>query len=307
MIDIYKYPFLRNLEEELRKYGNLKFSDILNSSIIELAKERLESIRRGDKKLRSYKEYGNKSILVFYTLVTIISLSQNERLKELFANVEAEHFIELLQHESEEVLLEFCNLLSIPIEKNSINLKIIKDNKSENLILPYSIDVIKYLKIIKDNKSENLRLYNQILHKGKVYINKEKILEILKHMIAIKLKELIKPIVVSKELEEIKEKLGIRTRKITPPCMEEIRRKIDKNEELTEEEIKTYIVYLINIGYSKDSIRLIFQNRNVKDLENLIDNLRRKRYIVYSCTLMKKMGMCVSECNVRNPLQLYYS
>ncbi|MEM1625934.1 MAG: hypothetical protein QXV69_01415 [Sulfolobaceae archaeon] len=307
MIDLYKYPFLKNLEEEIKKYGSLKFADILNSSLIELAKERLEHIRKGDKNLKNYKEYGNKSILVFYTLVTIISLSQNERLKELFATVEAENFIRALEQESDDDILEFCNMLSVPVTKSSINIKILEDRRIKVITLPYSLDVIRYLKIIKDTKNENLKLYNQILYKGKVYLNRQKLLELIKHVIIKRLKELIRPLESSKELEELREKLGIKTRKITPPCMEEIKRKIESNENLSEEEIKTYITYLINIGYPKDTIKLIFERIGIQNIEEIIDEFRRRKYIVYSCSIMKKMNMCVSECNVINPLQLYYS
>lgn len=92
---------------------------------------------------------------------------------------------------------------------------------------------------------------------------------------------------------------------IIPPCIENILAK----EKLNEEEIRTLITFYIDIGKGLSGIVSIMKKYNVSNVEDLYRKYRGDkgtRYIVYSCAKMKQLGLCVSSCNVKNPLQLYF-
>jgi DNA primase large subunit len=307
MLDEYKYPFLKRLEDEItRRFGGgVKISDILDSKITKLAKERLDLIRK-DLELPSYKSYGSDSIFVFYTLIILLSLIKNEKLKEKFSDRESEHFIKALSDEPEDSILEYASRLSVPVNVEPISIEIIENKKKKIKVFKYYIDFINYIKFTKKTKDKKLRLYNQIVFKGHVYLNKDLLLRVLKHVTSLYLKSLIKPLPDVQDIDRIREKLGIKIKKIIPPCMEFIRDKINKEGKISEEELKTYIVFLIDIGHSNDSIRIQLQKINNDKINDIIKYYRKRKYIVYSCNKMKELNMCVQDCGVTNPLELYY-
>ncbi|MEM3912081.1 MAG: DNA primase regulatory subunit PriL, partial [Saccharolobus sp.] len=70
------------------------------------------------------------------------------------------------------------------------------------------------------------------------------------------------------------------------------------------------ITFYINIGKSLSSISVIMKKWDISNLEDLYKQYRGNkdtRYIVYSCKKMKELNLCVSNCNVKNPLQLYFA
>jgi len=166
----------------------------------------------------------------------------------------------------------------------------------------FCVNFIDYLKYTKGLR-EDWKLSKQVLYKGYVYLDKNQLTDLIAENIKNKIVEMIRPL----NLKEIPEKLKslIEKKGVVPPCIENILGK----EKLSEEEIRTLITFYINVGKGLGSIIAIMKKWNVTNIEDLYKKYRgdmETRYIVYSCARMKQLGLCVSNCNVKNPLQLYF-
>ncbi|AAK40874.1 DNA primase regulatory subunit PriL [Saccharolobus solfataricus] len=301
-LDVKKYPFIKSLDDELKKYGGgITLTDLLlnSTTLIDQAKDRIQKTKSGDE-LPHYVSY-NEPVLVFYTTLLSLAILNDVKLIRRYAYAEAKQFRSLLHTENEENLLEISKLLDLKINRCD-PIKFYLEKKRRIIQKEFCVHFIDYLKYTKDLK-EDWKLSGQILHKGYVYLDKNQLIGLIAESIKSKIVEMIRPL----NLKEIPEKLKslIERRGIIPPCIENILAK----EKLNEEEIRTLITFYIDIGKGLSGIVSIMKKYNVSNVEDLYRKYRGDkgtRYIVYSCAKMKQLGLCVSSCNVKNPLQLYF-
>lgn len=301
VLDVKKYPFIKSLEEELKKYGGgITLTDLLlsNSIYLELAKDRIQKVRSNEE-LPSYTIY-SEPVLVFYTTLLTLAVINNSEFNKKYSYFESKQFRKILQNENDDNLLEILKFLNIKVNRcNEIKIYV---EKKRLIHKEYCINFIDYLKYSK-NMGENWRLSKQILVKGNVYLDKNQLIELAAESIRLKILNMIKPL----NIKEVPEKLKnlIEKGKTIPPCIQNILSK----DNLNEEEIKVLVVFYINIGKNLNNISNILKKWNVPnivDLYNKYKGDKDTKYIVYSCERMKKLNMCVSNCNVINPLQLYF-
>ncbi|AHC51760.1 DNA primase large subunit [Sulfolobus acidocaldarius SUSAZ] len=294
-MDFSKYPFLKDIGEELKKFGGgVTLKDILESKYLEVAKERLEKIIK-DEKVESFSNVRN-SVLVFYSLILIVALLNNRSITENIAEKESKLIEGDLIKENPDNILEIGKLLGVNVSKDELKFSIKDKSKERNIILPFSIPLTDYLFHIREIKriNENFKLNKRIVTNGKVYINKADLTRLLREKIRLKIIDLISSIklpTIPDNLKKIADEL--RGRK-TPPCIVELRKK----KELTDEEKRILVVYSVNVNEVTDELD--------KELVAKFRGNRRERYIVYSCEIMKKLNLCIAECGVKNPLELYY-
>ncbi|ACP35683.1 DNA primase, large subunit [Sulfolobus islandicus Y.G.57.14] len=302
VLDVKKYPFIKSLEDELKKYGGgITLSDLLlnSTTLIDQAKDRIQKVKSGEE-LPHYVSY-NEPVLVFYTTLLSLAILNDLRLIRKYAHIEAKQFKSLLQNENEENLLEITKLLDLKINKCD-QIKFSLEKKRRIVQKEFCVNFIDYLKYTKGLR-EDWKLSKQVLYKGYVYLDKNQLTDLIAENIKNKIVEMIRPL----NLKEIPEKLKslIEKKGVVPPCIENILGK----EKLSEEEIRTLITFYINVGKGLGSIIAIMKKWNVTNIEDLYKKYRgdmETRYIVYSCARMKQLGLCVSNCNVKNPLQLYF-
>jgi len=305
-IDYRKYPILKPLEDELKKYaGGVTLDYILSTdnSYKEEARKRVNKILK-DQELEPYDKIKD-SILVFYTTLYLVAALDNELLKKKFVERETELIEKNLLNEKEETLLEIARYLSnrfpdiLKININSENLLIKYKEKRKILTIPlkFSMNFVDYLKGTKEIRKENesFSLSTKILKEGKVFLTK---LEVTK-IIAYKIKDLlyealnIKYESIPDEVKKMAEELNGRR---TPPCI----LKLLKKKELNATETSVLVTYFIDIGDYKNAERF------TEDLAKKYYGDKKTKYIVYSCKRMKELGLCVNSCGTSNPLQLYY-
>ncbi|MDT7900368.1 MAG: DNA primase regulatory subunit PriL [Acidianus sp.] len=295
------YPFRVSLEQVLSRYGGLSFYDVIsnNGDTIKEAKERINRIIKGDD-IKHYKDTKNPQLL-FYSVLLILSVLGDKKIAEKVCRKEAELFAEDLEKEDEENLLEMANFLGIKIEKKKIEYHITKGK----VVLNYAIYFIDYLRLTKNlRKNSKFSLSERIIKDGYVFIDRKTLLNLIKEVIYEKMMSLVKPIPLSEIPDTIRDLLLLR-KGITPPCISALFKKDKKSEE----ELKILTVYMIDIGSSTDSIITMLKNNGIQNPEDFLNHFikdRKTRYIVYNCTQLKKMNLCVSECGVKNPLQLYF-
>ena len=300
LIDFKKYPFLKPLEEELKKYaGGITLNDLLVSGTYYLnkAKERIKKIL-SDEELEPYEKIKD-SILVFYTTLYLIAALDSDFLKKKFVEKEVELIEKNLLNETEETILEISKILQVNVSHENLLIKYKENRKLLTIPFKFSMNFIDYLKNTKEARKENdaFSLTSRILKDGKIFLTKEEISKILSYKVKDMLYESINisKVNIPEEIKKFAEELKGRK---TPPCIINL---LNKNE-LNEIELSVIVTYFINIGDYKNAE--IFSKD--KDLAKKLRGDKRIKYIVYSCDKMRKLGLCVASCNVLNPLQLYY-
>ncbi|WP_221288041.1 DNA primase regulatory subunit PriL [Stygiolobus caldivivus] len=297
LIDYSKYPFLKSLEDELSKYGSsVTIKDLLSTSKEKLmeARTRIENVIR-DKQNLPYSKLHGDTVLVFYLSILILSALGSKIITEKFIESEVNLFKQELKFEQPSVVIEIGKILGININnEEGLELREIQNGKKIKIIrLPYSIPFLDYLKYTIElrKKDDRYSLRKHILSKGNVYIDKEELIDLVVERIKDRMSSIVKQTQLTDLPDEIKKMAdNIRGRK-TPPCMLELMKKKDN---LSDEEKKIIITYLIDIG------------SEVEGFTDEYKKLRNNKYIVYSCQKLKEKGLCVNECGVINPLQLYY-
>jgi len=196
----------------------------------------------------------------------------------------------------------------------------IKQDESKSKI--YSINLVDYLKL--DLGEEHKLVYSN-LESGFLYFDKVELIDLLAIILK---KRIIKAIVVdSKELpkmfldyaEFIRKKVmeGAVDKlqspfkpKINefPPCFLELHNKLLSGKKLSHIENYSLAVFLVNIGYGFDELMEIFKhapNYDFKIASYQIKKLLEKKYSVPNCSTIKTDGLCVKECSVKHPFQLF--
>lgn len=106
------------------------------------------------------------------------------------------------------------------------------------------------------------------------------------------------------------EKLIAISHRMFPPCIRELIDALAKGENLSHHQRFALATFLINIGVSLDLIQKLFSfspDFNEKITRYQLEHLAglrgsKKKYLVYSCSTMKTLGMCRAECGTKNPL-----
>jgi len=186
----------------------------------------------------------------------------------------------------------------------------------------YVIDLINYLKY---ELGEEYKLQYINLKSGVIYFEKSELINLLS--VILKKKILNNINVEKKELPKsfieygryIKEKIvkentyNIKSvskvdYKNFPPCFAQMYNKIMSGEKLTHIENFSLAVFLANIGYNYDEILAVYKhlpNFDEKIASYQIKALLEKKYSVPNCDTIKGNGLCVADCNVKHPFQLF--
>ena len=291
-----RYPFLKPLEDELKRYPGITLNDLLsiNTYYLKTAMDRINKVLNNEE-LEPYEKIKDP-FLVFYTTLYLIIALDNELLKKKFIEKETELFEKSLMDESEDVLLKISKFFNIHINQDILPIKY-KQRKLHQMMFRFSMSFIDYLKETKwiRKEDESFSLSARILKDGKVFLTKQDVVKIISYKVKDYLYEAlnIKLDVVPEEIRKIAEEFK---GKRTPPCIQSLMKK----KELNETEKTVLITYFIDTGdYEK-------MKRFSEDLIKKYQGDRKTKYIIYPCNKMKELGLCVASCNVLNPLQLYY-
>uniref|UniRef100_A0A7J3ZJD7 DNA primase large subunit PriL n=1 Tax=Fervidicoccus fontis TaxID=683846 RepID=A0A7J3ZJD7_9CREN len=98
-----------------------------------------------------------------------------------------------------------------------------------------------------------------------------------------------------------------------PPCLKGILTQALEGENLSHHQRFALATFMTWIGAGEEDILEVLRklpDYNEKKAKYQIEHLMGKRgggkkYLPYSCATMKTLGMCVAECNTKNPLEAY--
>jgi len=208
---------------------------------------------------------------------------------------------------------------------------------------PFRVSIPTYLRLTETLVSDpKWKLVNRYVIRGYVYLNKHDAARLLENAIKLRITKLagelasetiIDPERVMPEVNELRELvrnvrgfLSIEKEKFMeelrgriveeffPPCIAEIMNTLLKGEHLSHHQRFALATFLLNIGADVDYVLDLMRNLpdfNERIARYQIEHLAglrgsRKKYSMYSCEKMRTLGMCIAECNVKNPLQYYW-
>ena len=292
VIDYSKYPFLKSLHDELKRYGStITLKDLLTLSKDKMleARARIENVIK-ERQNVPYSQLHGDTILTFYLSILLVAALGSKILTEKFVDSETNLFRQQLMSEKPEVVVEIAKQMGINVNVENLEFKIYQGKRTRLIQLQYSINFIEYLKHTSElrKKDERFSLRKHVVSNGKVYIDKEELVDLVTEKIRERISNIIKQTKLDEVPEEIKKIADEMRGRKTPPCIAEL---MKRRENLNDEEKKILVTYLLDIG---------------SDIKGFDVKLDKRRYIVYSCKRLKEMGLCVSDCGVKNPLQLYY-
>ncbi len=114
--------------------------------------------------------------------------------------------------------------------------------------------------------------------------------------------------------EVFKDLGGIVDVELFPPCIKSLYDRALRGDHLSHHERFALATFLLNIGMDIDSVVDVFRNSpdfNEKIARYQVEHLAglrgsRKKYLPYNCDTMRTIGICLSDCNVKNPLVYYW-
>jgi len=205
----------------------------------------------------------------------------------------------------------------------------------------YRVPITHYLVVAEKLLTEpKWKLVNRLVKEGYVYLNKRDTTRLLEEAVKkyilnnvvraisidAEVKTKLQPL-VNKVLEIVKDVRGYVRREereeelpsgvidssLFPPCIKSIYDAILRGEHLSHHQRFALATFLLNIGADVDSVLEIFKHSpdfNERVARYQIEHLAgirgsRKRYYVYSCDKMRTLGLCISECGTKSPLQYY--
>ncbi|OYT61048.1 MAG: hypothetical protein B6U75_00145 [Desulfurococcales archaeon ex4484_217_1] len=108
--------------------------------------------------------------------------------------------------------------------------------------------------------------------------------------------------------------LGIIVFEAFPPCIKALYQDALDGKHLSHHARFALATFLLNIGLDVNSVVNVF--RKLPDFDETIAKYQvehlaglrgsRKKYKPYNCDTMRTLGLCIEECNVKNPLVKYY-
>lgn len=290
-----------------------------------------------------------REILAFHATIAVLALLKDRRLNKRFAISVAKSVVERLHNADDQLIVTLARRLGLNVTKHEIeeSLKIhVRQTVSRNVIktLQYSIPFTDYLKLSKRFWGDpSWKLTNQMLLRGKVYLDRRKLLRLLEEKIASHIESLVErsaseaiqggkvPSYLMDTLVKVREKSkgtsqlepafkmegwqpsGTPIHDAFPPCMKSILTLALEGENLSHHQRFALATFMIWIGASEDDILEVLRklpDYNEKKARYQVEHLMGKRgggkkYLPYSCSTMKTLGMCTADCNTKSPLEAY--
>ena len=325
--DLAKYPFLKETTEYVKKL-DLKIQDLTNpefAEILKRAETRVEEAILFTLVSRDLRK-PEVEILSFPVATMLAIATENSFIKKRYALAEAEQVLNDLQDEPKERILAIAQNFKWKLEIN-------RDDK-----LPYefTLHFTDYLKNTTHLREKEWKLVNCLLSDGKIYLNKNKIVRLLKEEVRkyiekrLETKEAKFPTEISAIAEKLKkltlDKIGKMemegfpktvVREAFPPCIDTLYKAVSSGRHLSHIGRFTLTSFLVNIGMPSESVIELF--RNFSDFNERLTRYQvehiagergsRTQYISPKCETLKTHGVCTTPdtlCEkIRHPL-IYY-
>ncbi|MFH0714955.1 MAG: hypothetical protein V1847_04480 [Candidatus Diapherotrites archaeon] len=310
------FPFSQQAERVVK---GAKFSlDDIPFPLVQRAVQIVESVGKGDNfwlNVQQHEETLEREVLAFPVAKILLSLMKNQSMFERFAEQVSENAFEYLEQNSEKAL-DLCQELGIPIflaEKPFWARISLNDFLQAPHGLPY------------------LKLVNARVEGGKVFLNKEELLQFLKDAIKQRVRASL-PISIPKPPIELKQAAALLASSIfqkqqqaaesflkgklelsaLPPCFAHIYEQLLKGENVNHSARFNISAFFNALGMPKEQIVQLFKrtpNWNERVARYQVDSLVAKKYTPANCDTMRSYNLCIQNgalCpGIKTPRQMY--
>ena len=330
MLTYAKYPFVVDLRDYVTKvYGyEASLAELASDqALARLARARLEMAAKEGKLPAAIGSTTEESVLSFYLALAAASASGSRRLLEALANAEAERVRALLDTEDQDSLLALASALKVTARTSTTKVLIARgrDGRGIYKALPYAVKLKDYLRVVGGLNDPSWSLVNSMVDEGWVYLDEARFKDFLSIAsrkavleIASRLAEegaAVEDLAVdAARLVELKSTglgpVGEVDESLLPPCMAELAKDPASK---GDEGLYAYLSFLAAVGASSDTLaRVLAAARRASSLEaarELVKALLKQglgtTYAPYTCEAMRKRGLCVAQCGVRTPVQMF--
>jgi DNA primase large subunit len=323
--DLAKYTFLQEAGDFIRAQG-VSLSDLASSDYEKVVKRAQKRVLDSIKNVKTHSIITDKEVeILSFPVAMMFAKSTNlDHVMSRFALAEAMRVEEFLKRERNGKIIE-------EIFKSSLGLEL--EHNTQNPSLPaFKIPVYDYLQRATQFHKTEWKLVNKIVGDGKVFLNQEDLIRLIREEIRMMIMQRLKEIKVSKLPEYLQELVNEIVRVAPPPpqspytiihvapenyppCVRRSLDMLDKGENVPHYGRFLMATYLLSVGKSVDEIVALFpkapdfkQNVTRYQVEHLA-GLKggRTRYRVPSCQTLQTHQFCFKDpirCyEISSPLQ----
>ncbi|MBN2014069.1 MAG: hypothetical protein JW778_02715 [Candidatus Altiarchaeota archaeon] len=306
-----KYPFLREAKNHVSSL-NLTLEQLLNhpvySSAVDLGRKRVSDALGGRIETNLSDRLSQELTILSYAIARIVvNASSNKILISRYAKAEAQHAHLLLRREPDSVIQAVKEDLDFPLI-------------DEGMVFS------SFLKLTKDLTSDpRWKLVNRVMDNGVVRVSKRvEVLVLLREAIKHRIMEPVEVKSFPGEFKAMAKQLtdsavgptprvGFKELDNTalPPC---VLRMLSSLESGSASHQVMFILgtFFIGLGLKVDDVVRVFsvspkfdEEKTRYQLSFLSGEKGSTKYSCPVCEKIKSYGFCVSECNVKHPLQYY--
>jgi DNA primase large subunit len=325
LVRLRDYPFLVDLDDfALRELG-FRVTFKLISSDPRIAELSLDTIRAAvAKKAPPNPTDSVEAVLSFYLALGISKLL-GASVVEALARFLSENAYKSLQHVDDDELVGIAEKAGLPVKRGLARLRwsLDRGGRIRYKTLPFKVPVSAYLSSIIDTSNPKLSLVNQMLLGGYVYLDREKLVLLLKerfYRIIRKRAENIDPSDIPEELiskaryiyeKAMRERSGLSwIPEAVPPCVKSAVTSISRGT-ARDEQVYLAATFIGALSLTEEEVgsllNLPLSDWRVKGLVALSREASKQGYTVYTCETLRRLGLCpeVDSCKASNPLREY--
>lgn len=311
LYDMARYPFLKESKEYIKSEGP-SFEELLSDRIWGEARRRgkkrvIQSLKEGRVLIRDTEdEIEQEEELFSYPVARmLVSSIGDDYLLRRYALGEAERISEEILREEDEKILKLASRLDFDADKTEGQ---------------FTLHFTDYLESTERLRSAEWKLVNQDLREGRVHLEKEKFIRVMKEEVSkvisdglpaptsdmilknfeSELKEIEKILEdVRKEIEDVD--IGEVETELFPPCIKRLLAGQKEGKNLSHEGRFALTAFLKKVGLSEDEIIDIFREAPDFDIEmasyqiqHIIGEISGTEYTPPGCETMKTNGICFS-------------
>lgn len=309
-----KYPF-SSLSKKVVKENNFSLETVPDE-ILERAKKMISTAfekKKYSPEIMRHQEIITTEILAFPVTKILLSLINNDRLTENFAEMFSNVVFQNLEREKDESLFDVAKELDVKAQLA----------RNENFLAELSL--MDFL--LADNSRQEMKLVNLGIEKGKVLLNKNEFARFISLLAEKKLIESI-PLEISGVPEKFKSLADELGRKrfaakkrifgaaikgkinpdFFPPCYDQLYADLVAGKNLSHLARFDLASFLAAIGMAKETMVDLYRNLpnfNERITVYQIDRIIKSKYSPPGCAKLRTHKVCKANCNVKHPLQYY--
>jgi len=321
-LELAKYPFLDRAREYAGEIFDLSLTDLGDDTYERVWNRAVERIGEAIRERGVHQDAEDlfdyrTEILSFPLAVALVACVGDNRLREVFSLAEARRARLHLNNESASYLVNLASEVGV----------IAKEEDGD-----FGVSVLSYLKFVTAFKgATSWKLVNRVVTKGYVLVNNNEFRRLIQEAIKVKIYSRTLRIVSPKDfpenclkyIQEVKKQWGavfkerattpIVGARITPPCIDRLKAKMERGENLSHFERFALATYLLNTDKEVDEVLEIFSlspDFNARVARYQIEHLAglrgsKKKYTTPNCDAMKKSNLCYPDAGcdgINNPL-----